>query len=127
VNELAETSVSLERDIEDHLVYHLEAIEKGIKLVAIQFSTEIGRIDILAEDAEGMRVVIEVKVGEAKDSAIGQIARYIGWFSKTEGRAPRGILIAGEFPEGVRYAAAAIPNLTLLAYKVHFSFERAAV
>jgi RecB family endonuclease NucS len=47
----------------------LEAIEKGIKLVARQFSTEIGLIDILAEDAEGMRVVIEVKVGEAKDSA----------------------------------------------------------
>ena len=91
-----------------------------------QISTEVGRIDILAEDTEGVRVVIEVKVGEAKDSAVGQIARYIGWFTKTERKPSRGILIAGSFPEGVRYSAAAIPGLTLLAYRVQFTFEKIA-
>ena len=124
---LVETSISLERDIEDHLVNNLDAIEKGLTLAGRQFNTDVGRIDILAKDTAGTRVVIEIKVGEAKDSAIGQIARYLGWFARTEGNAPRGILIAGEFPEGVRYAATAIPPLTLLIYKVHFSFERAPV
>ena len=126
LGELAETSISLERDIEDHLVHHLDAVEKGLKLVARQVSTDVGRIDILAEDAKGTRVVIEVKVGDAKDSAVGQIARYLGWYAKTEGKAPRGILIAGNFPEGVQYAAAAIPHLTLIVYRVHFSFEHVA-
>ena len=100
---------------------HLDAVEKGLKLVACQVSTDLGRIDILAEDAKGTRVVID-----AKDSAVGQIARYLGWYAKTEGKAPRGILIAGNFPEGVQYAAAAIPHLTLIAYRVHFSFEHVA-
>lgn len=127
VAELVETSISLERDIEDHLVNNLDAIEKDLTLVGRQFNTDVGRIDILAKDAAGTRVVIEIKVGEAKDSAIGQIARYLGWFTRTEGSIPRGILISAEFPEGVRYAATAIPNLTLLIYKVHFSFERATV
>ena len=127
LGELAETSISLERDIEDHLVHHLDALEKGLRLVGRQLSIDVGRIDILAEDSKGVRVVIEVKVGDAKDSAVGQIASYLGWYAKTERSPPRGILIAGNFPEGVQYAAAAIPNLTLIAYGVHFSFEEVGV
>jgi hypothetical protein len=127
VDELAETSISLERDIEDHLVQHLDAIERGLKLVGRQVSTDVGRVDILAEDSAGLRVVIEVKVGDAKDSAVGQMARYIGWYAKTDGKPARGILIAGDFPEGVRYAAGAIPNVTLVAYSVQFSFQKVAV
>jgi endonuclease len=125
--ELAETTISLERDIEDHLVHHLEVVEKGLKLIGRQVTTEIGRIDILAEDVSGGLVIIEVKVGPAKDSAIGQVARYLGWYLRTDPRPTRAILIAASFSEGVRYAAAAVPNLTLLAYRVHFSFEPASV
>ena len=127
VSELVETSISLERDIEDHLIRNLGAIEKGLKFQSRQFITDVGRIDILAEDKDGRRVVIEVKVGEAKDSAVGQVARYLGWFAKLDRKPPRGMLIAGEFPEGVRYAATAVSNLTLHAYKVSFTFERATV
>lgn len=127
LGELAETSISLEQDIEGHLVHHLDAIEKGLSRVGRQLSIDVGRIDILAKDSKGLRVVIEVKVGDAKDSAVGQIARYLGWYAKTEGSPPRGILIAGNFPEGVQYAAAAILNLILIAYRVHFSFEEVGV
>lgn len=127
IEELVETSISLERDIEDHLVQHLDGIEKGLTLVGRQVSIEVGRIDILAEDAKGQRVVIEVKVGEAKDSAVGQVARYLGWYARQDGKAPRGILIAGQFSDGVRYAATAIPNLMLVTYRVQFSFERATI
>ena len=122
--ELAETSISLERDIEDHLVHHLDAIESDLRLIGRQVTTDVGRVDILAEDKKGSRVIIQVKVGEAKDSAIGQIARYLGWYSKTEGKTARGILIAGDFPEGLRYAAAAVSNLNLISYRVQFTFER---
>jgi RecB family endonuclease NucS len=123
MSEMVETSIGLERDIEDHLINNLASIEKGLKFVSRQFHTDIGRIDILAEDAKGERVVIEVKVGEAKDSVIGQIARYLGWFTKTDGKPPRGIVVASDFPEGVRYAASIIPGLKLISYRVHFSFE----
>jgi hypothetical protein len=37
------------------------------------------------------------------------------------------MLVAAEFPEGVRYAASVIPNLTLHAYKISFAFERATI
>ncbi len=124
IEELVETSISLERDIEDHLIGNLGSIEPGLRFVERQVSTDVGRLDILAESADGTRVIIEVKVGEAKDSAIGQVARYLGWFAAIDKRPVRGILIASDFPEGVRFAATAINNLTLLKYQVRFSFER---
>jgi RecB family endonuclease NucS len=127
LEEMIETSISLERDIEDHLVHHLDGIEKGLTLVGRQVIIDVGRIDILAQDAKGQRVVIEVKVGAAKDSAVGQIARYLGWYARADGQPARGILIAAEFPEGVCYAATAIPNLQLIAYRVQFAFEPATI
>src|SRR6476469_890623 len=41
VGELVETSIGLERDIEDHLVHHLDSIEPGLKLVGRQVTTEV--------------------------------------------------------------------------------------
>lgn len=124
--ELIEASIGLERDIEDHLVNNLESIEAGLEFVSRQFITDIGRIDILARDRDGNRVVIELKVGDAKDSSLGQIARYLGWFSKIDSKQPRGILIASGFPEGVKYASTAFSNLKLLTYRVQFSFEESS-
>lgn len=127
LEEMIEASISLERDIEDHLVHCLDGIEKGLTLIGRQVIIDVGRIDILAQDARGQRVVIEVKVGEAKDSAVGQIARYLGWYGRADGKPARGILVAAEFSEGVRYAATAIPNLALIAYRVQFAFEQASI
>ena len=122
--EIIETAISLERDIEDHLVEHLDRVEKGLEYVGRQISTDVGRIDILAKDSQGEKVIIEVKAGPAKDSAVGQIARYLGYYAKMDKNPPRAILIAGEFPDGVKYAASAIPRLKLLAYRVSFSFDK---
>jgi hypothetical protein len=66
---------------------NFDAIEKGLNLLGRQMGTDLGRIDILAEDSKGLRVVIEVKVGHAKDSPVGQIFRYLRWYAKTEGKA----------------------------------------
>ncbi|OLS62759.1 endonuclease NucS domain-containing protein [Pseudomonas putida] len=127
IEALVETSITLERDVETHLVRSLNSIEKGLSFVDRQVNIDVGRVDIIAEDNAGRRVIVELKVGEAKDSAIGQIARYIGWYTRHDGQRPRGILIASEFPESVRYAAEAIPDLSLVEYKVQFAFNTIAI
>ena len=127
IEELVETSITLERDVETHLVRNLDSIEKGLRFVDRQVNIEVGRVDILAEDAAGRRVVIELKVGQAKDSAVGQIARYLGWYARQDGKRPRGMLIASEFPEAVRYATEAIPDLMLVQYKVLFAFNSVSI
>lgn len=123
VEELIEASIHFERDVEDHLIRNLAGIEPGLTFVSRQEVIDVGRVDILAKDATGRRVVIELKAGEAKDSSIGQIARYLGWYRKADGVSPRGMLIAAEFGEAIRYAASAIPDLQLVSFKVQFAFK----
>ena len=118
-----EASISLERDIEDQLVHQLDAIEEGLTFVGRQVTCDVGRVDIVGRGADGATVVVELKVGEAKDSAIGQIARYMGWHQGAG--TVRGILVASDFPEGVQYAARAMPNLALRRYRIQLAFEDA--
>jgi len=125
LTEYVESSLSLERDLEDQIVAQLDALEPGFTLLSRQESSDVGRLDLLARDSEGRTVIIELKAGEAKDSSIGQIARYIGWYSQQEGKPPRAILVASGFGEPVRWAAKAIPGLKLLTYRVQFAFEEA--
>ncbi|MES2188457.1 MAG: endonuclease NucS domain-containing protein [Pseudomonadota bacterium] len=127
LTEYVESSLSLERDLEDQIVTHLEVLEPGLVLISRQESSDVGRLDLLARDAEGRTVIIELKAGEAKDSSIGQIARYIGWYAQKEGKPPRSILVASGFSEPVRWAAKAIPGLKLVTYRVQFAFEEATV
>ncbi len=118
-----ESTISLERDLEAHLAENLDSLEPGLDLIGRQVTIDVGRVDLLARTAEGQKVVIEVKVGEAKDAAIGQISRYIGWYRRADGATPRAILIAAAFPDPVRYAAEAVDGLTLVSYRVAFEFE----
>ncbi|SFI02997.1 Protein of unknown function DUF91 [Collimonas sp. OK307] len=127
LTEYVESSLSLERDLEDHIVSHLETLEPGLKLVSRQETIEVGRLDLLAMDCEGRTVIIELKAGEAKDAAIGQIARYIGWFARRDKKPPRAILVAGAFSDPVRYSAMAIPGLKLVTYRVSFNFDEATI
>lgn len=127
LTEYVESSLSLERDLEDQIVSHLDVLEPGLTLVSRQETSDVGRLDLLARDAEGRMVIIELKAGEAKDSSIGQIARYIGWYAQKEGKPPREILVASGFSEPVRWAAKAIPGLKLVTYRVQFVFEAATV
>jgi len=127
LTEYVESSLSLERDLEDQIVSQLDVLEAGLTLVSRQESSDIGRLDLLARDSEGRTVIIELKAGEAKDSSIGQIARYIGWYAEKEGKTPRAILVASGFGEPLRWAAKAIPGLKLVTYRVQFAFEEATV
>ena len=123
-----EASISLERDIEDQLVHRLYALEEGLTYVGRQVKCDVGRVDIMGRGADGATVVVELKVGEAKDSAIGQIARYMGWHRQQHGAGTvRGILVASDFPEGVQYAARAMPNLALRRYRIQLTFEDASL
>ena len=123
-----EVSISLERDIEDQLVHQLDALEEGLTFEGRQVKCDVGRVDIMGRGADGATVVVELKVGEAKDSAIGQIARYMGWHQQHQvAKTVRGILVASDFPEGVQHAALAIPNLALRRYRIQLTFENASL
>jgi hypothetical protein len=129
----AEVSLSLERDMEAFLVQNLSQVEKGLTLYEFkgksgrQLDTPAGVIDLLCLDVNGQLAVIELKAGLARDSALGQICGYMGWVAEEIGKGGRvrGILIAQDFSDRVKYGARSA-GLALLRYRVNFSFEPAS-
>ena len=128
VQETIDASLSLERDLHSYLANRVSEIENGLQLAedGIEFQTDAGRIDILAHDSQGNHVVIELKAGKAKDSALGQLLGYMGCISSNQTMnttKTRGILVASDFQPRVVYAAKGLPNVKLVKYRVSFELE----
>ena len=99
----------IEKRIEAFYADSLAMLEEGLRLVdgGRQYSTPIGRIDLLCQSAEGEYVVVEIKAQQARDAAFGQVLRYVGWVHRNlkDGKNNvRGIILAGKFPESARYS-----------------------
>lgn len=114
-----------EDHLRDFLVKHLEVIEPGLQLYAdddgadgVEYQTDVGRIDILAVDAQGCMVVIELKVSRGPDSVVGQLMRYKGWLKRHRANSAsiRGVIIARHISDRIRYAVADTPDITLKEY-----------
>ena len=124
VEESIEASVSLERDLHSYLATRISEIESDLTLVenGVEHQTEVGRIDLLARDGNSHLVVVELKAGKAKDSALGQLLGYIGCLSASESNV-RGILVASNFDSRVIFAARALSNVKLVRYQLSFDLE----
>ena len=75
-----------------------------------------------ARDRDDATVVIELKVGVADRDAVGQILAYMGDLMDSS-PSVRGIIVAREFHPRAVSAARAIPNIRLVQYGFHFTFE----
>lgn len=127
-------SFEFEADLEGHLVNSLRDIEEGLTLYVApdgrrgqQFTTEVGRLDILAVDKKGDFVVTELKVGQASDAVCSQILRYMGWVKRhlAGDRNVRGIIVCRNATDRLKYATSTLGNVGIKEYEVNFSFHDA--
>lgn len=95
-------------------------------LVKQQYETGVGRIDILFRDEEGRYLVVETKKGRESDRVVGQLLRYMGWLKVQEEAEVRGLIVSGEPDVRLDYAAAAIPDVAVITYRVSFQLSPAA-
>jgi RecB family endonuclease NucS len=128
VEESIEARVSLEKDLHSYLAARVSEIEPGLTLVegGVEYQTEAGRIDLLAKDTNDHLVAIELKAGQAKASALGQLLGYMGCLSAADsnkGTDVRGILVASGFEQRVVYAARALPSVKLVKYQLSFDLQ----
>jgi Endonuclease NucS len=120
----ADLKFGLERDMQEALRRNVHQLDPLLRVVdeGRERRVEAGFIDILAEDDRGALVVIELKSGEAPESAVTQVLSYIGSLqAEDEPRPVRGILIARNFPTRVRLAARAA-GIQLVEYGFSFTF-----
>ena len=128
-------TIILERYLEEIIVANFNQVFEGkLKLYenhegdGHQYSTDIGVIDILAENPETKTfVVIELKKGRGVDVVVGQILRYMGWVDevlcKDGERKVKGIIICTEADPKLLSALRMVPSIELKYYSIDFKLK----
>ena len=122
----SESQSILERDVQFYLAENLSsALNEALELVGKEVSVPFGRIDVLARDASGRLVAIELKVGVASRDAIGQLQSYMGALQvQYPGIIVRGILVAASLDDKAEAALSVARNIQFWSYNVRFTFRQ---
>lgn len=126
----------LEANLRDFLIQHLNTIkDQKLKLFkditgrdGKEYPTDVGQIDILANDPDGNFIVFELKLSHGVDKALGQLLRYMGWVKKNlaSDKKVKGIIVANTMDEKIKYAVSIIPDVTLYEYQMKFELTKLA-
>lgn len=125
------TSFAYEEHLRDYLAQHLELLEKGLSLwpvaadeEAVEFPVDGRRIDILAKDAKGNPVVIELKVSRGHERTIGQALYYRAKIRALfNAEMVRIFLVALEMSPELRMAAKEVPDVSLFEYNLSMTVK----
>jgi hypothetical protein len=129
---VSESQFALEAHLEEFIDKNWKHINFGADLIRYESDEQSGRqfpagqwsIDFLCVDrTTGDFVVIELKRGRSSDSTVGQILRYIGWVDVNltkPGQKTRGIIIAQDVDDALKYAVRGLQNVSVLTYKIDF-------
>lgn len=84
----------VEAHLQELLAERTEAIGLGFSLVRREYPTDIGPVDLLCRDADGMAVAVEVK-RRGEIDGVEQLTRYLEFLNKDPRLAPvRGVFVA---------------------------------
>jgi len=125
-----ELEFALEAHLRDFLAKNLDRIEPGLRLYdsqehnGVEFAVDGGRIDLLAVDRNEKLVVIELKLSQGRNKALGQLLYYMGWVDKHMGNGPcRGFIIASDITEELSIAVSRVTGVRLAEYHMSFAIE----
>lgn len=131
----SQAEFALETHLEEFIYQNWGQINWGSKLELYKTQEQNGRqfpagtwsIDFLAIDKSANDlVVIELKRGKTSDSAVGQIQRYINWVKDNvadAGQNVRGIIIAKEIDDALKYGVKNLGYIDIKTYKVDFQLS----
>jgi RecB family endonuclease NucS len=83
-----------------------------------QRSVATGKIDIVARDAAGHFVVIELKAGPCPHGALEQVLAYSSDLEEETGTPCRSVLVAAQFSDRIRAAANRARDISLVTYEL---------
>ena len=103
-----------EREMQRSFRRNIERLGEGLEIVdgGKEIVLDTGRPDIVARDAKGNIVIIELKLKTAGVDSIGQTLAYMADYA-AQGKHVRGLIVANRFDYRACAAATLIPNLQL--------------
>ncbi len=109
-----------EDELSSLLMQDLHLIEPGLMPIQQESPLPKGHIDILARDAKGNLVVIEVKRRQAELAAVSQLKRYVEEVAKRKNTTVRGIICAPSMSEN---ALKMLEGYGLEFYKLNYEIS----
>jgi RecB family endonuclease NucS len=95
----------VEAHLQKLLAEHIHTLGKGHRLVRREYPTAIGPVDIMARDADGMAVAVEIK-RRGEIDGVEQLTRYLELLNRDPLLAPvRGVFAAQEIKPQARTLA----------------------
>ena len=95
----------VEAHLQELLAEHIETLGPGFRLVRREYPTAIGPVDILARDAQGRAVAVEIK-RRGEIDGVEQLTRYLELLNRDPVLAPvRGVFAAQEIRPQARVLA----------------------
>ena len=131
----SQTEFALETHLEEFIYLNWGKINWGSKLELYETEEQNGRqfpagtwsIDFLAIDKNTSElVIIELKRGKTSDATVGQLLRYINWIKENvanDAQNVRGIIIAKEVDDALKYAVKNLDYIEIKRYKVDFQLS----
>jgi hypothetical protein len=96
----------VEADLQRLLAEHIHTLGEGYRLVRREYPTAIGPVDIMARDASGVAVAVEIK-RRGEIDGVEQLTRYLELLNRDPLLAPvRGVFAAQEIKPQARVLAA---------------------
>jgi len=96
----------VEAELQRLLAEHIHTLGDGYRLVRREFPTAIGPVDIMARDADGLAVAVEIK-RRGEIDGVEQLTRYLELLNRDPLLAPvRGVFAAQEIKPQARVLAA---------------------
>lgn len=129
----ASSEFAYEADLRDYLAKNLTKVQDGLRLyeeegiTGIEFPVGGRFIDILATDARGGLVVVELKVSRGYERVVGQLMRYMAWIKKNlaePNQNVRGVIVARRISEDLQLACSLVPGIELYEYELSLSLMR---
>ncbi len=126
---------ALEAHLEEFLYENWGKIKWGTSLELYRTDEQDGRqfpagpwsIDFLARNkTTNDLVVIELKKGKTSDATVGQLLRYVSWVKENVADSSenvRGIIIAKEVDDALRYAVKDLDYVDVKTYKIDFQLS----
>jgi hypothetical protein len=120
--------------VREMLAGRLDLLESGLRIhsdeknkpIGVDFSTDVGEIDLLARDGGGAWVVVMVAERGPAEASIAELLQRIGWVRKHLAKGPervRGVLLLDQPPEASYAAAAVADTISFKTYRMSLCFE----
>jgi len=106
----------LERDIENYLKKRSALLGKSLKLKKRQLDTPVGRIDLLFENENAEKIVVELKLGKIGREAVNQIRKYMNWLKKETNKEARGVLVCSGVMPAFEDEFKKLKNISIFCY-----------